>query len=134
MSQTPRPWSAAELAELETWKTGAVAADRAESELFEQPKPTRGGFHVSYSLPKDQRHPLTMSFRLLDCLRVVMASDDPAYLSVPLVGDFAVVDMLTKEKAHFEMPYGCTPGMVTAMVESTFNAPALRVANKVWVV
>jgi len=134
MSGQPRPWTVAELAELETWKTGAVVADRAESELFEPPKPKRGSFHVSYSLPKDKRHPLTMSFRLLDCLRVVMPSDDPDYLAVALAGEFAVVDMQTLEKAFFEMPYGCKPDMVTAMIESTFNASALRVANKVWVV
>ena len=52
----------------------------------------------------------------------------------PREGEFAVVDVVTKEKAWFEMPYGATPEIVRALIEGHFDAPAFRVGPKLWFV
>lgn len=94
----------------------------------------RGSFHARYAKPKAERTPDQKGHRLLDCLKAIAPSDDPEYFMPAAAGEFAVVDVVTKEKAWFEMPHGCTPDMVTAMITSTFNADAFRVGNKLWFV
>ena len=94
----------------------------------------RGSFHSRYSLAKEKRLCTTTGVRLLDCMLCVAPYGDPEYFDAPGAGEFAVVDVVTKEKAWFEMPHGCTPEMVTGMIESTFAATAYRVGNKLWFV
>ena len=96
----------------------------------------RGGFNGRYARAKaeEKNSPHYEGIRLLDCLLSVAASDDPDYLLSPAIGEFAVIDVVTKEKAWFEMPHGCTPEIVTSMIQSCFNANAQRVANKLWFV
>lgn len=94
---------------------------------------TRGTFHGRYLTPKDKRPCTSTGPRLLDHLLSVAASDDPEYLRGPGNGEFAVIDVVTKEKAWFEMPHGCTPETVTGMVASCLNATPLRIGNKVWI-
>ncbi len=92
----------------------------------------RGSFHSRYLRDSDKRPGKTP--RLLDCLIAIAATDDPDYFDAPEAAEFAVVDVVTKEKAWFEFPYGCTPEMVTGMIESTFASEAFRVGEKVWLV
>lgn len=105
------------------------------AELEEPPRVLRGTFHMSYAIAKEDRHKARAKWpRLLDCLRCVAQSDDPEYFLEAMPGEFAVVDVVTKEKAWFEMPYGCTPEIVQAMVEGHFAAQAFRVGEKLWLV
>lgn len=96
----------------------------------------RGTFHERYLKAKDVRdHTSRVVWpRLLDCLVCVAQSDDPEYMQACDKGEFAVVDVVTKEKAWFEMPFNATPEIVTAMVESHFGASAFRVGPKLWFV
>lgn len=95
----------------------------------------RGNFHGTYVVKKENRHKGYAKWpRLLDCMVCVAQSDDPEYFDEPDAGEFAVVDVVTKEKAWFEMPFGCTPEIVHAMIEGLFGAPAFRVGSKLWFV
>lgn len=94
----------------------------------------RGSFHARYIVPKEARHANQTTPRLLDCLASVAPYGDPDYMEYPTAGQFVVVDVVTQEKAWFEMPYGATPEMVTGMVSSSFNATAYRVGPKLWFV
>lgn len=95
----------------------------------------RGTFHSAYVIPQEKRHKGYAKWpRLLDCLVCIAQSDDPEYLAAPDAGEFAVVDVVTKEKAWFEMPHGCTPEIAHALIEGHFGAPAFRVGNKLWFV
>lgn len=94
----------------------------------------RGTFHMRYALPKEKRAMNADGVRLLDVLLVVVPSDDPEYFDTPEAGEFAVVDVVTKEKAWFEMPYGCTPDVVTGMVSRHFATSAYRVGPALWFV
>lgn len=95
----------------------------------------RGSFHGAYVIPKERRDRRYAAFpRLLDCMVCVAASDDPEYMDAPDAGEFAVVDVVTKEKAWFELPYGATPEIVHALIEGHFGAQAFRVGDKLWFV
>lgn len=94
----------------------------------------RGTFASSYAVPKDEKHIGNKLQRLGDCLLSVAASDDPDYFTPAQAGEFCVVDVVTKEKAWFDMPHGATPENVTAMIESHFDSSAFRVGNKMWFV
>lgn len=102
-------------------------------ELIDPTPGFRGTFQARYAQPQDRRT-VDKYHRLGDLLLVVAATDDPQYMTAAQPGEFAVVDVLTKEKAWFEMPHGCSPAMVTAMVESHFNSTAFRVGDKLWFV
>jgi hypothetical protein len=75
-----------------------------------------------------------MQWRLMDLCLCIAASDDEDYLRCADPGEFAVVDVVTKEKAWFEMPFGATPHNITALIESHFNVSAIRVGEKLWFV
>jgi hypothetical protein len=95
----------------------------------------RGTFHDSYVIAKDARHKGYAKWpRLLDCVKCIAQSDDPDYFQGPEAGEFCVVDVVTKEKAWFEMPYGATPEILTALITSHFASDAFRVGNKLWFV
>lgn len=95
----------------------------------------RGNFHQRYVIPAEKRHPIYAKFpRLLECMRCVAQSNDPEYFDEPDAGEFAVVDVVTKEKAWFEMPHGATPEIVHALIEGHFGSAAFRVGNKLWFV
>jgi hypothetical protein len=97
--------------------------------------PGRGNFHGRYLFPKTKESDVReRGPRLLDLLLCVAPGNDPEYMDAPKAGEFAVVDVVTKEKAWFEMPYGCTPEIVKSMVESCFQCSAYRVGNKLWFV
>lgn len=94
----------------------------------------RGNFHQRYLLEQaklDHRHD---GWRLLDCLLVVVPETDPDYFDEPDAGEFAVVDVLTREKAFFDMPHGCTPAKVTEMARSHFASMAYQVGPELWFV
>ena len=95
---------------------------------------TRGTFHQRYALPKNTEPLREKTHRLLDCLLSVASLGDADYLDQPKEGEFAVIDTWTKEKAWFEMPFGCTPDTVSMMVASNFNCGSFRVGNKLWCV
>jgi hypothetical protein len=95
----------------------------------------RGSFHGRYIKTHQQRHQANAKFpRLLDCLIVVAQSDDDEYFDEPAAGEFAVVDVVTKEKAWFEMPFGANPDILRGLIEGHFAAPAFRVGDKLWFV
>lgn len=97
----------------------------------------RGDFHRPYALDKNRPYQPASEGRtprLMDHVMAVVASEDPDYMTDPAPGEFAVVDVVTKEKAFFEMPYGATPEIVTGMVSSHFAANAVRVGEKLWFV
>ncbi len=94
----------------------------------------RGNFHNTYLIPREDLSWRKKWPRLLDCMFVAMASDDPDYFDAREPGEFAVVDVETKEKAWFEIPAGATPEVLTGMVESHFACSALRVDEFLWVV
>lgn len=95
----------------------------------------RGSFHGRYIKAQEERDKRYARLpSLLDCMEVVMQSDDPAYLDGCAAAQFAVVDVVTKEKAIFELPYGATPAIVTALIEGHFGSAAFRVGPKLWFV
>ena len=104
--------------------------------LYDPPMTSkRGNFHGRYLTPKvPPRGALRTNFRLLDCLLTVAPHTDADYMTAARIGEFAVVDVVTFEKAWFDMPPECTPEMVTVMVESCFMSKAYRVGNKLWFV
>lgn len=70
----------------------------------------------------------------MDCLLVIANVGDQNYFEPRAPGEFAIVDLETKEKGWFELVVGVTPEMVTAMIESNFAASAVRVDSWLWVV
>lgn len=94
----------------------------------------RGTFHTRYLLDKSKLDHRYDGWRLLDCLLWVATEDAIGYLELPKNGEFAVIDVRTREKAFFEMPFGCIPDRVTAMVNSHFAAVGFRIADKLWAV
>lgn len=94
----------------------------------------RGSFHTNYALSKERRPVGRFTARLLDCMLAVAPHDDPDYFENPGPGEFAVVDVVTKEKAWFDMPHGATPEIITGMIENTFAASAFRVGPSLWIV
>ena len=94
----------------------------------------RGTFHAKYAMPKDTRHPTKMHHRLNDCLVTVAAHPDPGYLGEPDKGQFAVVDLVRREKGFFEIPHGATIASLHAMIEGTMGAAATRINEKTWAV
>lgn len=97
----------------------------------------RGNFHQIYLIKKGDRYALGREqkrLRLLDCLVVVLPESDPEYLIGAKVGEFAVVDVVTREKAYFDHPEGYTPELISTMVESHFASRAFRVGHRLWFV
>ena len=94
----------------------------------------RGTFHGAYLIPKDKRSPKATGWRLLDLLLWTVRWGDEHYLQPCDSDQFAVVDVVTMEKAWFDMPHGCTPDGVTSMVSSCFGVSAYRVGLKLWFV
>lgn len=94
----------------------------------------RGTFQTPHTIPKSDRVLGVMRFRLGDCLLFVAPTDGPDYFTPAHAGEFCVVDVVTKEKAWFEMPIGASPEMITGMIESHFDSSAFRVGNKMWFV
>ena len=104
-------------------------------DMFSDPAQTlRGTFHARYSVPKDQRPCTSTMHRLLDCLLTWAAEGDPDFLASPRSFEFAVVDVVRKEKAWFEIPAGYTPEMITGMISSSFNATTCQVGKRIWFV
>ncbi|MES2688081.1 MAG: hypothetical protein V4706_14760 [Pseudomonadota bacterium] len=89
----------------------------------------RGTFRAHYSKPKTDKGP-----RLLDYVLTIAEEGDAEYLSAPCVGEFVVVDVVTREKAWFEVPTDFTPDNITGMIASTFAARAFRVGPRMWFV
>jgi hypothetical protein len=96
--------------------------------------PQRASFHSQYAVQSGSRDKHCKWPRLLECLIYVVRQEDPSYFDACDEGEFAVVDIATKEKAWFEMPKGAAPADITGMVESTFAAPALQVDLALWIV
>lgn len=95
----------------------------------------RGTFRSQYSTPKAVRAMTATAPRLLDYLLSVVEHGDPDYFTNPKADEFAVVDVVTREKAWFEMPRAdSTPDSITGMISSTFAASAFRVGPRVWFV
>lgn len=94
----------------------------------------RGTFQSAYAVSTVDRNGLNRGNRLGDFLQCIAQSDDPEYFTPALNGEFCVVDVVTKEKAWFEMPYGATPETITGMIASHFDSTAFRVGNKMWFV
>ncbi len=94
----------------------------------------RGSFHFRYAIRAQDRDKRNTSLRLMDWLVVVAQNGDPNYFQPCEAGEFAIVDLATKEKGWFELQSGLTPDQVTRMIESNFAAPALRVESWLWVV
>ena len=94
----------------------------------------RGNFHSRYFFPRDDFDLRKKLPRLLDCMIVAAPPGDPDYFAACDPGEFAVVDVDTKEKAWFEIPAGATPEVLTGMIESHFACSALHVAEFLWVV
>lgn len=94
---------------------------------------TRGNFQRPYvTKAADRRH--RAGHRLMDLLTVVVPESDPEYLVPPEAGEFCVVDVVTREKAFFELPAGITPEQVTGMASSHFDSTAFRVGPALWFV
>ena len=100
------------------------------------PLEKRGNFHVPYASRAgaefDQRREKT--HRLMDLMIVIEGNGHPDFAEKIAANDFAVVDVLREERGLFELPEGTTPEQITAMIQSTFNARALRVSPRVWIV
>lgn len=93
---------------------------------------TRGNFHCKYAVqrvPQGRAH-----IRLLDCMVTCASHGDGDYFESSGPGLFEVVDVVTREKAWFEMPYGSTPETITRMISSHFDSTAFQVGNKTWFV
>jgi hypothetical protein len=94
----------------------------------------RGNFRQRYAITGDNLPKNRTGWRLMDLCLAIAESDDAEYFADIEAGEFSVVDVVTKQKAWFEMPYGCTADQVTGMVSSHFNASAFRVGEKMWFV
>ena len=94
----------------------------------------RGSFRSVYAFKKDEPYRHGKGLRLLDCLICFWDHESGAYFNAPGAGEFCVVDVVTKEKAWFELPFGATPETITAMIRSHFAADAFRVGDRLWFV
>ena len=94
----------------------------------------RGSFRAAYAVIKTERSITSTLPRLLDHVLSIAEHGDDDYFVNAGGNEFAVVDVVTREKAWFEMPKGCTPDNITAMIESTFDASAFRVGSRLWFV
>lgn len=94
----------------------------------------RGNFRQAYAVPKDKRAANCARTRLLDCMIALALHEDAQYFDNAGPGEFAVVDVVTKEKAWFQMPFEATPDTITGMIASHFDAPAFRVGPRLWFV
>lgn len=101
---------------------------------------SRGSFHAAYALPRagvradGQLIAGAKGPRLLDYMLCVMEPGDAGYLQNGEAGEFAVVDIITREKALFEQPENIKPEAIGAMIASTFNVSAVRVSQRLWIV
>lgn len=94
----------------------------------------RGTFHDRYLIPADIRDRRNPFPRLLECVLCLAQSDDPEYFQACEIGEFAVVDTKTGEKAWCEIPDGTSTANITAIVESHFAVKAHQVDQSLWVV
>lgn len=120
------------------------ASDTFEGVELIEPNPSddrsRGSFRHRYAHAGEirgrMRNPMVheAGWRLMDLCLCIAESYDDEYFNGEEAGEFAVVDVVTKQKAWFEMPHDCNPDMVTGMIASHFNASAFRVGEKLWFV
>ena len=95
---------------------------------------SRATFHSRYAVPKHKREVTSTGYRLGDLIRVIVNPGEVESLKDAGPGEFAVLDIKTKEKAFLEMPYGSTPASLKALIESHFDTHAIRATEKLWIV
>lgn len=95
---------------------------------------TRGNFHRPYAIKKTSWAKPYNGYRLLDWLTIIVPESDPEYLRGAEAGEFCVVDVVSREKAYFELPEQITPDMITGMASSHFDSTAFRVGPRLWFV
>lgn len=69
--------------------------------------------------------------RLLDCIQIVQTDLD--FVTALDANEFAVVDLVRREKAVCELPAG---GLVqaAAMIESYFAKAPIRITDRIWAI
>lgn len=93
----------------------------------------RGNLTGNYSKETGEFNPfLPRNTRLLDFRLFTSTPTDDDYLTVPLVGQFAVFDCVTKVKAWFAWPEGFDAMQVQTMVNNHFASFSSRVSTRVW--
>ena len=95
---------------------------------------SRPTFHSTYTVDDRDREPMRRGPRLLDCITSIHVLGEVESIAEPLAGEFAVIDLKTREKAFVEMPFGCGPDTARRMIESYFDAGVTRIADKLWMV
>jgi hypothetical protein len=95
---------------------------------------SRATFHSRYAVPKHKREVTSTGHRLGDLIRVIVEPGEVDSLKDAGAGEFAVMDLKTKEKAFCELPYGATPASVKTLIESHFDSHATRATEKLWIV
>lgn len=95
----------------------------------------RPTFDTPYAVKKEDRKSQKDYSRLGDLFIEVHHHTSPAFLDECRPGQFAVVDMEYQMKGRFEWPAGDKPaGYITKLIESHFDAPALRMSQTLWIV
>lgn len=96
----------------------------------------RPTFQSQYSTPRNKRHTVNGGMRLGDLLEVVTKIGEDQFYHPPGEGEFAVIDAFKREKGFFEVPPGAVgnPDKITALIESHFDSPAMRIEARLWMV
>jgi hypothetical protein len=94
----------------------------------------RATFQSPYIVSKALRSQNGWGTRLGDQLLTVAESGSRDFLQEANAGEFSVFDLATLQKAWFEKPQNATPEQIEMMIEGHFDATALQVAERLWVV
>jgi hypothetical protein len=96
----------------------------------------RPTFASRYTVPRNARHKVTDKLRLGDLLEFVAPVGQPDFVKPASEHEFAVIDALRREKGFFECPKAAAahPDMITALIEAHFDAPAMRIDARLWMV
>lgn len=95
---------------------------------------SRPTFHSRYTVGDKQRDCNRRGPRLLDHITSIQGLGEMDSLTEPQAGEFAVIDLRTREKAYVTMPFGCGPDTAFRMIESFFGQGVTRIADKLWMV
>lgn len=102
--------------------------------MNEATKRHRATFLSPYLTRKWQRHPQATRPRLGDYVIQVLETNDAEYVLDADPGEICVVDMATRQKAWIETPEERTLAEITSMIEGHFDAAAVRISTRLWIV
>lgn len=96
----------------------------------------RPTFESTYAIPQNASNNRTKGHRLGKLMVCVYPIGHPDFLLPAEDKAFAVIDAFTRRKAFFDWPKNeeKNPDVITAMIESHFDSPAMRIESNLWMV